>query len=416
MSLNRPIIFGTTRFPPETRSGVETMGMGLVEGLSAAGQQVVVVTSGAQRETSILPGGAQVHRFSAAARQQRFWMIGSILTLLHGRRITHVVKRPAAVICSSPQYVPWARAGFSNVPVLFICHGLSKVSSKIEPYVAPISTWRIAAQIRFADKIRYIQELMAYRLAHRVIALSEGVRADLMSIAAVPAKKIVVIPNGVDRQFLDSQGPDRDPRDELRVLFVGRLSQVKNVMYLLEALRRLPQSPAWKCRIVGDGVERRALEQFALEKGLSRQVTFTGWSANVGQDLAWGNVFVNPSRWEGCSMAVLEAMACGLPCLVPRPDGQESRADYTGIIEAGRNGVLIDGRDPSTLAEALRVLAQDGATRLAMGQESRRIASERFAWDVIARQYLDVIQAVSCELGHRLFTGRHGSGSCGDTE
>jgi len=103
----------------------------------------------------------------------------------------------------------------------------------------------------------------------------------------------------------------------------------------------------------------------AAELSIQDTVEFLGWRSDVIDLLrqSWG--FVLPSRNEGMPNALLEAMACGLPCVATRVSGSED------IIADGRNGILVESEQPTQLADALRRLIQDTELAERLGREAR---------------------------------------------
>jgi len=393
-SESRRFIFVATRYDPDIRSGVETLGKGLVEAICRAGHRVTVVTSGDRNECVRGADGMEILRFRASFRSPgHLWMFASLLRWIHGRRVCQgKVLNPDGVICNAPQYVPWARMYYRLCPVIFICHGHHAIDSRFQDGREPVISMSIWLMRLCGGFLGSLQERLANLSADRIIALSPAMGEYLCHCERVPARKIVVIPNGVNcRRF----GADSEARDyghkELRIAFVGRMSRVKNVGYLIDALGRLDKEITWKCTLVGDGPEREGLERMAYELGIRDRLVFAGWSSSPSSVYQWADVFVLPSRWEGCSSAMLEAMASGLACIGVRRDGREFLADYRGMIEPGWNGMLVDGNNPTSLSSALRSLAGDHDLRASMGRRSRDIAVRRFSWDVIARQYVELL-------------------------
>jgi glycosyltransferase involved in cell wall biosynthesis len=107
------------------------------------------------------------------------------------------------------------------------------------------------------------------------------------------------------------------------------------------------------------------MERIAAELGIVDSVEFLGWRTDIVDRLqqAWG--FVLPSRWEGMPNALLEAMACGLPCIATRVSGSED------IIRDGVDGLLVEPEQPAELAEALRCVIQDTELAQRLGREGR---------------------------------------------
>jgi len=214
--------------------------------------------------------------------------------------------------------------------------------------------------------LKYLRQSNAY---YQI--LSSRSYAYLMQHGFRP-EQIVHIPNGIDtQQFYPViwQGDMAPPQE--RVLFcVARLEYAKGIDILLQAWAYMLALPAgWRDGIrprlclVGDGSRRAELEQMAVDLNIQESVDFWGTRHDIAWLLqeSWG--FVLPSRWEGMPNALLEAMACGLPCIATWVSGSED------IIEQGINGLLVPPEEPQHLAYALRLVLED--TRLArqLGQK-----------------------------------------------
>jgi glycosyltransferase involved in cell wall biosynthesis len=208
----------------------------------------------------------------------------------------------------------------------------------------------------------------------RIIAVSEAVKASVIHYDHISPKKIEVIYNGIDL----SQGEQRINRSEVRAQLgirpeemaigvVARLEEQKGHKVLLEALSQIPElPPSLKVLIIGDGKLRSQLEQDTLKRGLSSQVIFLGTRKPIFPILKALDLFLLPSLWEGFSMAILEAMAMGLPVIATKVGGAEE------VITSGQHGLLIPPGDAPRLAEAIQdaLLHRDKYLKMArMGQE-----------------------------------------------
>ncbi len=176
------------------------------------------------------------------------------------------------------------------------------------------------------------------------------------------ADKLVRIPNGIDiTKFYPKLEKRPDPaKAERDILCVARLSFPKGIDVLLHAWYRMLSEPGeWRSSlkprllIAGSGELQEQMERIARELQIEESVVFLGLTQDVLPRLqeAWG--FVLPSRWEGMPNALLEAMACQVPCISTRVSGSED------IIEDGVNGLLVEPEQPEQLAYALRRIIED---------------------------------------------------------
>jgi glycosyltransferase involved in cell wall biosynthesis len=207
-------------------------------------------------------------------------------------------------------------------------------------------------------------------------ALSAEAREELLA-NGVPAERIFVLPNGVDLGVhRPATAEDRARmREQLGLApdrFVGvsvaRLHPVKDVDTLLETAARVPELV-----IVGDGPERARLEARAGRLGIDRRVTFLGHSSRVVDVLHASDAFLLSSRAEGMSNALLEAMACGLPCLVSRSVGGARE-----LLDEGR-GLLLDDGEVAAWADGIRRLMDEPALRAALGRSAAEFVAERLS-------------------------------------
>lgn len=217
-----------------------------------------------------------------------------------------------------------------------------------------------------------------WRDAYRVVANSEGLRH--LALMSAPQQRIDVILNGVEQAVLRAQ--NGAVRAGLRILAVSRLIERKGLATLVQALADLPGERV-SLDIAGAGPCRESLEHLARERGIAARVRFHGFVEhdNLAQLYRAADVFVLPSRAESCSMALLEAMAAGLPIIATRVDGTPE------LIEHGSNGLLVAPDDPLALSTALRELADNPAQRERFGAANRALVAERYSWRLVAKRY-----------------------------
>ncbi|HUP76701.1 MAG TPA: glycosyltransferase family 4 protein [Acidimicrobiales bacterium] len=237
------------------------------------------------------------------------------------------------------------------------------------------------------DKMRHDRQLKFARLmlrralsGDRFVALS-GAIVDELRAAGVDRHRIVEIPNGV--QVSAATRPGYQIVAPARVVFVGRLHPQKGLDTLLTAVQMLlARDPnSIRVHLVGDGPARADLEALVARLAISPHVEFVGSTDDVDAYLDLADVFVLPSRAEGLSNALLEAMAKGLPVVASRIPGNAE------VVDSGRDGVLFDVDDPADLAATLQTLIGDQALRERLGRAARRHVVEHFSFAEVARRY-----------------------------
>ena len=213
------------------------------------------------------------------------------------------------------------------------------------------------------------------RSARAVISNSTGAAAALRQrIGTTPP--VFVVANGVERPMpigdterlrLRSEMGARDGR--ALALFVGRLAHQKNVELLLAALAAVPAPRRPQLALAGSGPLNEALQAQARQLGLDAELRFLGARRDAPALMQAADLLVLPSRDEGLSNVVMEAMAAGCPVLATRVGGNAE------LVVDGISGLLVDSGDQLALSEALETLGNDAARRLAMSQAAQaRIA------------------------------------------
>jgi glycosyltransferase involved in cell wall biosynthesis len=238
--------------------------------------------------------------------------------------------------------------------------------------------------------------LLALRhLASAFVAVSAPIRAELEE-AGIPPSLVRSIPNGVDtRRFAPAEPAERR---RLRralglppvpaVVYTGRLSPEKGVDVLIDAwAESRRRGLLGTLCLVGEGPERGALERRARDHGVLGAVRFAGAAGDVGPWLAAADAFVLPSRTEGLSVALLEAMSCGLPVVATDVGGTRDAA--------GGAAVLVPPDDPRALAEALAAILAEPGRAGTLGEAARRRVLSRFGIGGVARRHLELYREVA---------------------
>jgi len=182
--------------------------------------------------------------------------------------------------------------------------------------------------------------------------------------------KLLHSPLGIDPQEFSPRGKDKDRPQPPgpRLLCVGRLSQEKGQALLLQAIAALiAEAPGLRLHLVGDGPDRRWLENYAAQLGVSAHAIFEGW---LGHDRLMAlysetDIFVLPSLAEGIPMVLMEAMSLEIPCVAPRITG------IPELIAHGVDGLLFAVADVGDLTEMIRTLLQSAELRQKIGKKAR---------------------------------------------
>lgn len=248
-------------------------------------------------------------------------------------------------------------------------------------------------QRRSLKKRLYIALIEKHTLEHAagLIALTEAERDAFRAIA--PATPCHVIPNGVVVPPPDAGAAARVeerwgvPRDATLLLFLSRLEMWKGADELIETFARVQAAhPALYLMMAGHDVDDVAQRwrPRAEAGGYARRLIFTGVVSGAEKEdiLQRADLFSLPSRGEGLSMAMLEAMAHGTPVMLS-PECHFPDAERAGA------GIIVE-RDPAAMAAALEALLADPERLRAMGEAGRAWMQRDYSWDVVARRLLDV--------------------------
>jgi starch synthase len=256
----------------------------------------------------------------------------------------------------------------------------------------PLRPWK-AEQLGGGYTLSSWCERTALESAAAIIAVSEGMRADLMACyPAVAADRVRVIRNGIDTiEYAPDPGTDVlqrygvDPGRPL-VVFVGRITRQKGLPVLLRAAARLDaETQLVLCAGQPDTAELAA-EVTALVQDLRDTRSGVIWLSGmlpkreVIQLLTHATAFVCPSLYEPLGIVNLEAMACGTAVIGSRVGG------IPEVVADGRTGLLVPPGEPALLADALNALVRDQALAAVMGRAGRERAIAEFDWAGIAAQ------------------------------
>jgi glycosyltransferase involved in cell wall biosynthesis len=218
------------------------------------------------------------------------------------------------------------------------------------------------------------------RITDRIITVSPRVRHDLLARGIGRPEQMEVVPVGLDlARFLDGSAPPARLRETLAIPpqapllgIVGRLVPIKDHPTLFQALGLLTsQDPPPHLIVVGDGERRAALARLARDLDLASRIHFLGWRNDLEAILGELDVVVCCSRNEGTPVALIEAMAAGVPVLSTDVGG------VGDLIVHGETGWLVPPGNPSALSRGLRELLADPERRGRLVPAARALALGR---------------------------------------
>jgi len=236
---------------------------------------------------------------------------------------------------------------------------------------------------------------LAYRLMNSrfdlVLTVSEEVRRFCIRMDHVSEHKIVTLYNGIEMSRISQVNGLENLRSSLEIaprapviLTVGHIRRVKGIDVLVEtAAKVVREFPNAIFLVIGrnsDPVHFLQIEARIAQLGIRSSIRFLGESENILSFHTMGHVFFLPSRSEGFSNALIEAMACGLPCVATRVGGNAE------AVEDGRNGFLIESEDAASAADRILRLLRDPAAAKEMGAAGRKIVAEKFSAEAMIGQ------------------------------
>jgi glycosyltransferase involved in cell wall biosynthesis len=310
---------------------------------------------------AVLRGALRYSAAEAATEAVVFAKAVAIARLAQRERVDRV----HAHFASHPATAAWVVHRLTGIPFSFTAHAN-------DLFVAPVLLDRKVADARV------------------VVAISEYNR-DLL-LASAPSARVEVIHCGVDLARYAPRGPAA--RAAERVICVASLQPKKGHADLIDAIALLAQSrPGIGLELAGDGPERERIERRARERGVADRVALLGArsSDEVRARLAEASAFALPSvrlpsgRMEGIPVALMEAMASGVPVVATRLSGipELVRHDVTGL--------LVEPHDPEGLAAALERLLSDEALAARLAGEARNLVERSFSLEAESRRLGDLL-------------------------
>ncbi|MFT4225571.1 glycosyltransferase family 4 protein [Micropruina sp.] len=281
---------------------------------------------------------------------------------LHRRAVTHLHNHFSDACCT----VAMLASELSGIPFSFTLHGPGIFFEANE--------WKLGTKI---DKSVFCATISSFARAQASLFCS-----------ADGWRRVRIVHCGVE---IPEINPDAAREDgPPRLLFVGRLDQVKGVTVLFDAVAELATSGTpLELTLVGDGPQRPELERRVAELGIGDAVHFTGYQSQsaVQEHLRRCDVFVLPSFAEGVPVSLMEAMAQGKPVIATNVGG------VTELVADGVNGRVVVPGSVSALREAVAGLVADEQLRARLGAAGRERVAAEFASDTEARRLVTLFRA-----------------------
>jgi glycosyltransferase involved in cell wall biosynthesis len=237
--------------------------------------------------------------------------------------------------------------------------------------VFTVHGWAFRASDGFAAHVYRMLDRATRPLATAIVCVSETERSVGLAAHTCTDRRTVVIPNAVSLPKAPALGTRVRPA-RVRLISVGRLAEQKDFATLVSALALVPRGSV-ELQILGEGRERSAIEEQIHRLGLDAVIELAGDVEDVPERLASADIFVLSSRYEGMPIAVLEAMAAGLPVVATDLGGLRE------MITAEGTQLLVPPGDPRALADSIARLVSDPALRDRLGSANRARVEDRFS-------------------------------------
>jgi len=197
---------------------------------------------------------------------------------------------------------------------------------------------------------------------------------------------IISLPNAIDtKRFKNISSKKIASKElELRLVSIGSLVPKKNQVFLIEVVKELERiGYSVFLKLLGDGSERIIIEQEIKGLGLGEKVELLGYTDDVEKELEWANVYVHAATYEPFGLALVEAMAAGLPVVALNGKGNKN------LIESGKNGYLIEKNDPTVFAEKIVAIVANQTLYVSMSENAKDFA-ERYDIKNYVDRLLDI--------------------------
>lgn len=380
------ILFVCKTLPHAFKGGIQTHVWKLSEWLLKFGHEVSILTAGSHKNglRTVDMGGRKIIELpyfpgrklplvGTFAEEFSFNISAKNWLLKHQVQfdIIHLQGRSGSLFLSSKKQI--------KTPVVNTLHGLISIEQDKA----------IGNTENFDQKIHRIaatqMENMALRNADALIAVSDEMRSEIEARQLGLGTKTQRIYNGIDV-------PDAlpaTPADPKLLLFVGRLTALKGVFPLVEAMKTVRKDI--RLVMVGEGEARPALEKIIAENMLQDRIQLTGSLDSIGVN-AWlerCSALILPSYHETQGIVLMEANALGKPVIATAVGGVPE------VVVHRKNGLLLGNHDIKTLAWGINYMFANPFFAAQWGQWGRFYMQEKFSWENITRQTESVYQSLA---------------------
>ncbi len=243
----------------------------------------------------------------------------------------------------------------------------------------PYTDYSPSLSSRLKIVLRHFLELLIARRFHRIVTVSDAIRNYIEKSIHIPGERLSTVHNGIPAA---AKPPNRPQREIVTFITVGRLAPVKNHEMMLRAFHDLAkQHQNVRLVIVGDGPQRPALEAEIKRHRIEDKVSMRGFRPDIDALLADADIFMLTSRYEGISIALLEAMRSGLPAICTSVGG------IPETVIDGETGLLVPLDNHEALVRAMATLAGSKTLRDEMGKQGYDYFVKEFSLETMLSRY-----------------------------
>lgn len=263
-----------------------------------------------------------------------YQFVPNLARLMRGLEPTHVITAFADVAV-----LTWMAMRIAKVNARWV-HGVHNTHAAVTARAGALGGFRFWLDNHAAAFV--------YRHADRIVAVSDGVREEIIGRFHVAPERVITIYNPVvsGQELREVPVPRHDPAQPYSIVALGRLVRQKGFDLLIEAMTRVPG--AWRLDIWGEGEDRHMLQALIDDRSLHDRIHLCGYTGDPFPILQRADLFVLSSRWEGFGMVLVEALAC--QCQIVSTDCPQGPRE---ILESGKFGQLVPPGCSDALGEAV---------------------------------------------------------------
>lgn len=316
-----------------------------------------------------------------------------------------------------PKFIEYG-IGYINIPIKTKCEiswniGFSFL--KILPFITENKIDIVHANTRVTQMLGFLIERFIHRpfistchgffkkrfsravfpcWGKKVVAISAQVEEHLIKDFKVDKKNIALIYSGIDLKKFPEPAQKITLKEPPVIGIIARLSEEKGHIYLVDAMKMvLDKFPSAQLLIIGEGRMKQKLVSLVRTLGIEKNVFFISQIQNTSEGLSNMDIFVMPSLKEGLGLALMEAMASGLPVIGSAVGGIKT------LIKNNYNGIMVEPADSQALAKAIIDLLQDSIKRQYLSVNARSYIKENFSYEKMIAQTEAVYSEIMLKYG-----------------